>query len=110
MLLLIETEAQPDNVIEIDSLLIALKFKTAERDEVKSAYLGKKVRTNSFIAGFEEIDTGGRRIIDGNSGFFCNVDRSQVKSFPSERGEYTVEGVFVVDSAKPGLSRCNIAD
>jgi hypothetical protein len=104
----IETKAQSDKAVEIDSFLIALKFNTAERDEVESAYLGKKVRTTIFIERFEQIDSG-RRMIDGNSGFFCDVDRSQVKSFPTQKGSYTVEGVFVVVSGKPGLSRCNIA-
>lgn len=105
---MIETKLQSDKAVEIDSLVIALKFATSERDEVESQYLGKRVKTTIFIERFEQIDSG-RRMIDGNSGFFCDVDRSVIKSFPTKKGSYTVEGVFVVVSGKPGLSRCDIA-
>jgi hypothetical protein len=89
----------------VEALSFSLRFNTPEKNKLISDYSGKRVRTKIFIEKFE--DRNNTRIMhDANSDFLCSVNMVDVASFPSKKGQYEVEGIFVVIDGKPALSRC----
>lgn len=102
------SDAMAQPAIKIDAIATAMRFQTPDKDKIVAEYLGKRATTTIFIENFRNIDTG-RRMFDANSGFFCDVPLSELASFPSKKGAYQVEGIFVVADDSPGLSRCSIA-
>ena len=95
-------------LIEIDSTIVSMRFRTTERTKLESDLSGKRVKTKIFFEKFMDLGSS-RRMLDANSDFFCDVNQTDLATFPSNKGQYAVEGIFVVIDGKPGLSRCNIA-
>ena len=91
---------------EIEAISIALQFKT-DKGSIQSKYVGKLVKTEIYIENFQH-KSNGRRMIDANSGFTCDVDSADLPNFPSNKGVYKIQGVFVIVEGHPGISRCKI--
>ena len=91
----------------IDATAISYRFRTAERNNLESELVGKRVRSKIFFEQFIEADNS-RRMLDANSSFFCDVSRTDIPSIPTNKGSYEIEGIFVVIDGNPGLSRCKV--
>ena len=89
--------------IKVDGLSLALDYSRSGQEV--NRYVGKLVETEMFV---EKFETNGstKRLIDANSGFFCDIDSSQIASFPTNRGTYYVKGILVAADQRVGLSRC----
>lgn len=89
----------------IDAVIITLQFGTPDRTSVETKYTGKRVQAKMFITTYAER-SGSRRVKDGNSPFFCDVFPADIPKFPTHKGGFIVEGIFVVEDGVPGLTRC----
>ena len=89
----------------IDAVITTMQFGTPDRASIEAKYIGKRVQANMFITTYAER-SGSRRLIDGNSPFFCDVFPADIPKFPTKKGGFVVEGTFVVENGVPGLTRC----
>ena len=100
---LTEAPSKGDSPIKVDSLTLA--FDQRAGGAKVSQYVGKLIETEIFVEGFV-TNNGSKRLIDANSGFFCDIDSSQSSTFPDKRGGYVIRGTLIQSAGEIGLSRC----
>ena len=88
---------------KVDALSFALDQNTG--GQKVNQYIGKLVETEIFVEKYLMKD-GSKRLIDANSGLFCDIDPAQSSSFPDKRGGYVIKGILIIADGEVGLSRC----